>query len=126
MRALIVASAIIVALVASVTLAQTAVAQNYVYDDLKSIADAYKKAVQKARADFLDAVKMANSDARKAVMEGIPINQINENTKNSIDEARENLRDSLEKAQSDARDRLFKLKEMVDARSNFADGKRTF
>lgn len=118
MRAMIVASAILVALVASVTLAQTAVAQNYVYDDLKSIADAYKKAVQKARADFLDAVKMANSDARKAVMEGIPINQINENTKNSIDEARENLRDALEKAQSDARDRLFKLKEMVDARSN--------
>jgi len=105
------------ALVTSLSMAGTAFAEKPAKLDLKSIADAYKKAIQKARADFVDAVEKSNDDARKAIQKGIPINKINADSKAAVDKARDDLKDAVEKARADAKNSLLKLKASVDARA---------
>lgn len=113
----LVALATLVALVASLSMADNAFAQKYAKSDLQSIVDAYESAIQQARADFLDAVKKSNDDARSAVQLGLPIDQINENSREAIQTARDNLKAAILEAQMEARASLLQLKAEIDARS---------
>lgn len=117
MRIQLIAVMAVITLVASIALAGEAFAQKSQKNDLKAISDAYKKAVQKAQADFQAAVKKANADAKAAIGKGVPINEINENSKNAIQKARADLKAAITKAQDDARSSLMKIKAAVDART---------
>lgn len=117
MKLQMVAVVAVLALVASVTLADGAFAQKPAKGDLKSIADAYRKAVQKAQADFQAAVKKANADAKAAIGKGIPTNEINAESKAAIQKARDDLKAAIQKAQADAKNSLLKLKQSIDARA---------
>lgn len=114
MKIHLIAIVTVAALVASVALTGDAFAQKS--NDLKTISDTYKKAVQKAQADFQAAVKKANADAKAAIGKGVPINEINENSKNTIQKARIDLKAAIAKAQDDAKSSLMKIKAAVDAR----------
>lgn len=85
---------------------------------LQTIMDNYRKAVQKAQADFLAAVDKANDDARNAIYKGLPIDQINANTKSAIEKAREDLKDAIQDARADAKAALLALKAEVDTKAS--------
>jgi F0F1-type ATP synthase membrane subunit b/b' len=113
----IVAFVAIATLVASVPLMGNAFAQRYEQNDLRTIADTYRDAIEKARNEFQAAIKKANDDARASVEKGLPIEQINAESKAAIQNARDALKNAIEDARSDARESLLKLKAAIDARS---------
>jgi outer membrane murein-binding lipoprotein Lpp len=113
----IVALVAIATLVASVPLAGSAFAQKYEQNDLRAIADAYRNAIENARSDFQAAIKKANDDARASVEKGLPIEQINAESKAAIQNARDALKNAIEDARSDAKESLLKLKAAIDARA---------
>ena len=91
MKLQLVAITVFAALLVSVTLADTSFAQTTSKNDIKSIMEKYRKAIQKAQADFQAAVKKANADAKDAVLKGLPIDQINVDSKSKIQKARVDL-----------------------------------
>jgi type II secretory pathway pseudopilin PulG len=117
MKQKFVALVAIATLIVSISLVGDVFAQKYEQNDLRTIADAYRNAIEKARGDFQAAIKKANDDARASVEKGLPIEQINAESKAAIQNARDALKNAIEDARSEARENLLKLKATVDARS---------
>lgn len=118
MKMQLVAIAVFAVLLSSVTLVDSAFAKKISNNDIKSIIDNYRKAIQKAQSDFQAAVKKANADAKTAVGKGLPIDKINSDSKSAIQKARVDLKTSVTKAQKDVKNALEQLKAAVDARSS--------
>lgn len=118
LRIQLAAATVFVMLVASVSMMDGASAQKYAKSDLQSIMDAYENAIQQARTDFVASIKKSNDDARAAVERGLPIDQINESSKEAIQKARDSLRAATLEAQKEARNSLLQLKAQIDARAN--------
>lgn len=112
------ALAIFAVLLLSVTLTNNSYAQKAPKNEIKVIAENYRKTVQKAHDDFLTAVKKANADARNAIGKGIPIDKINADSKDAIQKARDNMKSTIAKAQADVRDALQKIKKDAEARTS--------
>jgi hypothetical protein len=118
MKLQLVAITVFAALLVSVTLAGTSFAQTTSKNDIKSIMDNYRKAIQKAQADFQAAIKKVNADAKDAVLKGLPIDQINSDSKSKIQKARVDLKASIDKARVDAKNSLLQLKAAIDAKAS--------
>ncbi len=116
MRLQLVAITVFAALLVSAVMADSVFAQKAPKNDIKSIMDNYRKAIQKAQADFQAAVKKANADAKNAVLKGLPIDQINADSKSKIQNARVDLKASIDKARVDAKNALLQLKATIDAK----------
>ncbi|MBM3903860.1 MAG: hypothetical protein FJ357_01765 [Thaumarchaeota archaeon] len=112
MKALI-AVATVAVLLASITLAGDAFAQKSGKQEVQDIMTAYKKAIHKAQADFTTTVKKANEDARAAIAKGIPIDQINAESKATIAKARADLKAAKDTAQKETKENLSKLKAAI-------------
>lgn len=83
--------------------------------DLYLIMETYQNKVEKAKADFFDAVKKINADARDSVKKGLlPMDEINAKTKTAMQDAKDTLRSAIQKAGEEARDSLYRLKASVD------------
>jgi hypothetical protein len=120
MKLKLVAIAVFALLFVSVTMADDAFAQKTKQskNELKSIMETYRKAVQKAQSDFQAAVKKANADAKDAVTKGLPMNKINADSKAAIQKARLDLNAAMEKAKADAANTLKQLKAAIDTRTS--------
>lgn len=114
----LVAITVLVALFASVFVAEEAFAQKQGKNEIKSIMETYRKAVAKAQSDFTAAIKKANADAKAAIAKGLPIDQINADSKATIQKARVDLKAAMDKAKSDAKTALERLKATVDAKAS--------
>ena len=112
------AMAVFAALLVSVTLADISFAQTTPKNDIKSIMENYRKAILKAQTDFQAAIKKANADAKDAVLKGLPIDQINADSKSKIQKARVDLKASIAEARVDAKNALLQLKAAIDAKSS--------
>ena len=88
MRLQLAAMAVFTVLLLSITLANSSFAQQTTKNEIKVIAENYRKTIQKAHDDFLAAVKKANADARDEISKGVPIDKINADSKASIEKAR--------------------------------------
>lgn len=94
----------------------TAYAHNYAYaapylkNDIRSIMENYRIAIEKARADLRSAIEKANSDAKASIEKGIPTIQINVASKITIEKAWQDYKTALEKARSDAKLALYQIK----------------
>lgn len=118
MKLQLAAITVFAALLASVTLADTVFAQTTSKNDIKSIMENYRKAIQKAQADFQAAIKKANADAKDAVLKGLPIDQINADSKSKIQKARVDLKASIAEARIDAKNAILQLKATIDTKSS--------
>lgn len=113
MKTSLIAIATIAVLLVSVIMANHAFAEKSGASDVKSIMAAYQKAVYQAQKDFTAAIKKANADARAAVGKGLPIDQINSESKAAIAKARADLKSAKDTAQKEARNGLDKLKASI-------------
>lgn len=113
MKTPLIAIATIAVLLVSVIMANHAFAEKSGASDVKSIMAAYQKAVYQAQKDFTAAIKKANADARAAVGKGLPIDQINSESKAAIAKARADLKSAKDTAQKEARNGLDKLKASI-------------
>lgn len=107
------ALATITILLASVTMSGEAFAQKSGQQEVQDIMTAYKKAVYKAQSDFNAAVKKVNESARAAIGKGIPIDQINADSKAAIAKARDDLKIAKNTAQKEAKASLDKIKDKI-------------
>lgn len=114
----LVAITVLVALLASVFVAGEAFAQKQSKNEIKAIMETYKKAVAKAQSDFTAAIKKANTDAKAAVSKGLPIDQINADSKATIQKARVDFKAAMDKAKNDAKTALMRLKSTVDVKAS--------
>ncbi|MBI3842435.1 MAG: hypothetical protein HY295_04750 [Thaumarchaeota archaeon] len=88
----------------------SAYAVQYSKNDVRSVMENYRIAIEKARADLLSSIGKANSDAKASIQKGIPTEQINAASKSSIDKARQDYKLAIEKARSDAK---FALQQII-------------
>ncbi len=88
----------------------SASATPYPKNDIRSIMENYRVAIEKARADLLSSIGKANSDAKASIQKGIPTEQINAATKSSIDKARQDYKLAIQKAQVEAKFALHQIK----------------
>lgn len=105
--------AVITVLLVSITIANEAFAQKPAKNDIKSIMETYRKAILKAQSDFTATIKKANTDAREAVSKGLPIDQINADSKAAIQKARVDLKAAVDKARSDTKSSLAQIKAAI-------------
>ena len=91
----------------------SAYAVQYSKNDVRSIMENYRIAIEKARSDFLSSIGKANSDAKASIQKGIPSEQINAASKLSIDKARQDYKLAIEKARSDAKFALYQIKSSI-------------
>ena len=88
----------------------SAYAATYPKNDIRSIMENYRIAIEKARTDLKSAIEKANSDAKASIQKGIPTEQINTVSKSSIEKAKQDYKLAIEKARAEAKFTLQQIK----------------
>jgi hypothetical protein len=112
-KALPIVIATFAVLLISFALADNAFAQKSGKQDVQSIMTAYKKAIDAAQKEFKVAIEKAQADARAAIEKGIPTDQINAKSKETISKARLDLKAAKDLAQKEAKKNLSQLKAAI-------------
>lgn len=102
--------ATVAVLLVSFMVFDNAFAQKSGKEEIQSIMTAYKKAIDSAQKQFKAAVDKAQSDARSAVAKGLPIDEINAQSKATISKAKADLNAAKDVAKKEAKRSLDQLK----------------